>query len=70
MKNSSTRFRTGRCAEYCGHGFGQDPSCSCRFTRRRMELWLRWARGGDAGQVLTADDAGRLFSFDEGRGFR
>jgi hypothetical protein len=31
---------------------------------------LRWARGGDAGQLLTADDAGRLFSFDESHGFR
>ena len=31
---------------------------------------LRWARGGDPGQLLTADDAGRLFSFDENHGFR
>jgi hypothetical protein len=31
---------------------------------------LRWARGGDTGQFLTADDAGRLFSFDENQGFR
>jgi hypothetical protein len=31
---------------------------------------LRWARGGDSGQLLTADDAGRLFSFDENHGFR
>ncbi|MGH9517854.1 MAG: hypothetical protein ACRD3P_19480 [Terriglobales bacterium] len=31
---------------------------------------LRWAHGGDAGQLLTADDGGRLFSFDEKQGFR
>jgi hypothetical protein len=31
---------------------------------------VRWARGGDAGQLLTADDAGRIFSFDENHGFR
>jgi len=31
---------------------------------------LRWARGGDTGQLLTADDAGRLFPFDENQGFR
>jgi hypothetical protein len=31
---------------------------------------LRWARGGNTGQLFAADDAGRLFSFDENRGFR
>lgn len=30
---------------------------------------LRWARGGDPSQLLTADDAGHLFSLDENRGF-
>lgn len=30
---------------------------------------LRWARGSNPGQLLTADDAGRLFSFDENKGF-
>jgi hypothetical protein len=31
---------------------------------------LGWARGDDRGQLLTADDFGRLFSFDENKGFR
>jgi hypothetical protein len=31
---------------------------------------LRWARGGDNGQLFTADDSGHLFSFDEKKGFR
>ena len=31
---------------------------------------LRWARGGDPGQLLTADNTGRLFSLDESHGFR
>lgn len=31
---------------------------------------LRWARGGDNDELVTGDAAGRLFSFDENRGFR
>jgi len=31
---------------------------------------LRWARGGDTDELFTGDAAGRLFSFDENRGFR
>lgn len=31
---------------------------------------LRWARGDDTGQLITADDAGRVFSLDEKQGFR
>ena len=31
---------------------------------------LRWARGGDADQLLTADVSGQLFSFDGNKGFR
>ena len=30
---------------------------------------LRWARGGDTSQLLTADGAGQLFSFDGNKGF-
>ena len=65
--------------------FGQDDGtrlwhfdlASGKIRRAAVDLpegeWkagLRWARGGDAGQLLTADDAGRLFSFDEKQGFR
>ena len=31
---------------------------------------LRWSRGRDADQLITADAAGHLFSFDENKGFR
>ncbi|MGP0020217.1 MAG: hypothetical protein ACLPHP_16725 [Candidatus Sulfotelmatobacter sp.] len=31
---------------------------------------LRWARGGDADQLVTADAAGPLFAFDGNQGFR
>jgi hypothetical protein len=31
---------------------------------------LRWARGSDNSQLITADAAGHLFSFDESQGFR
>jgi hypothetical protein len=65
--------------------FGQDDGArlwhfdlaSGKIRRKAVALpegeWnsgLRWARGGDPGQLLTADDAGRLFSFDENHGFR
>jgi hypothetical protein len=65
--------------------FGQDDGArlwhfdlaSGKIRRKAVDLpegeWnsgLRWARGGDPGQLLTADDAGRLFSFDENHGFR
>jgi hypothetical protein len=49
---------------------------SRHIRRRAVDLpageWtgpLRWARGGDGNVLFTADDAGRLFSFDERRGF-
>jgi hypothetical protein len=65
--------------------FGQDDGArlwhfdlaSAKVRRAAVDLpqgeWnsgLRWARGGDTGQLLTADDAGGLFSFDENHGFR
>jgi hypothetical protein len=65
--------------------FGQDDGArlwhfdlaSGKISRAAVDLpageWksgLRWARGGDTGQLLTSDDAGRLFSFDENNGFR
>lgn len=65
--------------------FGQDDGArlwhfdlaSGKIRRAAVDLpqgeWnsgLRWARGGDLGQLLTSDDAGRLFSFDENQGFR
>jgi hypothetical protein len=65
--------------------FGQDDGArvwhfdlaSGKIRRAAVDLpegeWnagLRWARAGDTGQLLTADDAGRLFSFDEKQGFR
>lgn len=65
--------------------FGQDDGArlwhfdlaSGKIRRAAVDLpqgeWnsgLRWARGGDTGQLLTADDAGRIFSFDENQGFR
>jgi hypothetical protein len=65
--------------------FGQDDGArlwhfdlaSGKIRRAAVDLpegeWnsgLRWARGGDPGQLLTADDAGRIFSFDEKHGFR
>lgn len=65
--------------------FGQDDGArlwhfdlaSGKIRRAAVELpageWtagLRWARGGDTSQLVTADDAGRLFSFDESKGFR
>lgn len=65
--------------------FGQDDGArlwhfdlaSGKIRRAAVDLpegeWnsgLRWARGGDPGQLLTADDAGRLYSFDESHGFR
>jgi hypothetical protein len=31
---------------------------------------LRWSRGGDIGQLVTADAAGHLFVFNENKGFR
>jgi hypothetical protein len=65
--------------------FGQDDGArlwhfdlaSGKIRRAAVDLpqgdWksgLRWARGGDNGQLVTADDAGRVFSFDENHGFR
>jgi hypothetical protein len=65
--------------------FGQDDGArlwhfdlaSGKIRRAAVDLpegeWnsgLRWARGGDPGRLLTADDAGRIFSFDEKHGFR
>jgi hypothetical protein len=64
--------------------FGQDEGAklwhfdlaSGKIRRAAVDLpegdWsaaLRWARGGDSNQLLTADAAGHLFSFDE-KGFR
>ena len=31
---------------------------------------LRWSRGGEPGELVTADASGKLFSFDENNGFR
>jgi hypothetical protein len=65
--------------------FGQDENrrlwrfdlASGKIRRAAVDLpegeWtapLRWARGGDPDQLLTADTAGRLFSFGENKGFR
>ncbi len=65
--------------------FGQDDGArlwrfdlaSGKIQRGAVELpqgeWagaLRWSRGGDAGQLVAADAAGRLFAFDESKGFR
>jgi hypothetical protein len=65
--------------------FGQDEGArlwhfdlvSGKIRRAAVDLpegeWtgaLRWARGGDADQLLTADAAGQLFSFDGNKGFR
>lgn len=36
----------------------------------RWTTGVRWARGGEPGQLLTADDSGQLFLFDEHKGFR
>jgi hypothetical protein len=64
--------------------FGQDEGArlwhfdlaSGKIRRAAVDLpegeWttpLRWARGGDPGQLLTADAAGQLFSFDGNKGF-
>jgi hypothetical protein len=65
--------------------FGQDENArlwhcdlaSGRIRRSVVELpageWtapLRWSRGGDTDQLVTADGAGHLFVFDENKGFR
>lgn len=65
--------------------FGQDQGAqlwhfdlaSSKIRRAAVDLpegeWsgvLRWARGGDADQLLTADASGQLFSFDGNKGFR
>jgi hypothetical protein len=75
----------GRLAMSSSGVFGQDDGArlwqfdlaSGKIRRAAVDLpkgeWnsgLRWARGGDTGQLLTADDAGRLFSFNENQGFR
>ncbi len=64
--------------------FGQDEGtrlwhfdlASGKIRRAAVDLpdgeWtaaLRWARGGDTDQLLTADAAGQLFSFAENKGF-
>jgi hypothetical protein len=64
--------------------FGQDEGerlwhfdlASGKIRRAAVDLpegeWttpLRWARGGDTDQLLTADAAGRLFSFDGNKSF-
>ncbi len=64
--------------------FGQDEGArlwhfelaSGKLRRGAIELpegeWtagLRWARGGDTGQLLTADAAGQIFSLEENKGF-
>lgn len=75
----------GRLALSSSGVFGQDDGArlwhfdlaSRKIRRAAVNLpdgeWnsgLRWARGGDPGQLLTADDTGRLFSLDESHGFR
>ncbi len=65
--------------------FGQDDDArlwhfdlpSGKIRRAAVELpegdWtgpLRWARGGNADQLLTTDADGHLFAFDTGKGFR
>ncbi|MGO9084876.1 MAG: hypothetical protein ACLP6G_10270 [Terriglobales bacterium] len=65
--------------------FGQDEGArlwhfdlvSGKIRRAAVDLpegeWtgaLRWARGGDPEQLLTADASGQLFSFDGNKGFR
>lgn len=65
--------------------FGQDEGArlwhfdltSGKIRRAAVDLpegeWsdaLRWCRGGCNGQLITADAAGHLFSFDENKGFR
>jgi hypothetical protein len=65
--------------------FGQDEGArlwqfdlaSGRIRRAAVDLpegeWtaaLRWSRGGDTDQLISADGAGHLFSFDENKGFR
>ncbi|MFZ0734278.1 MAG: hypothetical protein WAM79_18300 [Candidatus Sulfotelmatobacter sp.] len=65
--------------------FGQDEAArlwhfdlaSGKIRRSALDLpkgdWsgaLRWARGGDADQLLTADGSGQIFSFDGNQGFR
>jgi hypothetical protein len=65
--------------------FGQDDGArlwhfdlaSGRIRRGAVDLpqgeWsgpLRWARGGDGDQLLTADSSGQLFAFDGNKGFR
>jgi len=65
--------------------FGQDENArlwhydlsSGRIRRGAVHLptgeWtaaLRWSRGGDTGQLVTADAAGHLFVFSEDKGFR
>jgi hypothetical protein len=65
--------------------FGQDQGArlwhfdlaSGKIRRAAIDLpegeWsaaLRWSRGGRTDQLITADAAGHLFSFDENKGFR
>lgn len=65
--------------------FGQDEGArlwhfdlaSGKIRRAAVDLpegeWtapLRWSRGGDTNQLITADAAGHLLSFDENKGFR
>ena len=65
--------------------FGQDDGArlwhfdlaSGKIRRAAVDLpegeWsaaLRWSRGGPTDQLITADAAGHLFSFDENKGFR
>jgi hypothetical protein len=51
-------------------GSGQVQRAALTLPQGEWMNPLRWARDSDTGLLFTADDAGRLFSFDETKGFR
>lgn len=51
-------------------GSGKIRRAAVALPEGEWKTGLGWARGGDPGQLVTADDAGRLYSFDENKGFR